>query len=79
MDYRITDFGAVVSDALQTEAIQKTIDTCFLAGGGRVVVPAGAFRTGCIRLRSNVTLYLESGPELSGETLGCQRTHHSSA
>ena len=66
MDYRITDFGAVVSDALQTEAIQNAIDTCFLAGGGRVVVPAGAFRTGCIRLRSNVTLYLESGAILEG-------------
>ena len=44
MDYRITDYGAVVSDALQTEAIQKAIDTCFLAGGGRVIIPAGIFR-----------------------------------
>lgn len=43
MDYRITDFGAVVSDALQTDAIQKAIDTCFLAGGGRVIIPAGIF------------------------------------
>ena len=66
MDYRITDFGAVVSDALQTEAIQKAIDTCFLAGGGRVVVPAGIFLTGGIRLRSNVTLYLEAGAILEG-------------
>ena len=66
MDYPITDYGAIVSDALQTDAIQKAIDACFLAGGGRVVVPAGAFRTGCIRLRSNVTLYLESGAILEG-------------
>lgn len=66
MNYLITDYGAVVSDALQTAAIQKAIDACFLAGGGRVVIPAGIFRTGCIRLRSNVTLYLESGAILEG-------------
>lgn len=64
--YLITDFGAKVSDALQTKEIQRAIDACFLAGGGRVVVPAGVFRTGCIRLRSNVTLYLESGAVLEG-------------
>jgi len=41
-EFLITDFGAVCSDMLQTEAIQEAIDRCFLAGGGRVIVPAKA-------------------------------------
>ena len=64
--YFITEFGAKVSDALQTRQIQETIDTCFREGGGKVVIPAGVFRTGGLRLRSNVTLYLESGAILEG-------------
>ena len=59
--YTITDFGAWVCDGLQTPYIQKAIDTCFLNGGGRVTIPRGIFRTGGIRLRSNVTLYLQTG------------------
>lgn len=66
MHYKITDFGAVTSDALQTEAIQKAIDTCFLQGGGTVEIPTGIFRTGGIRLRSHVTLLLKSGAILEG-------------
>ncbi len=64
MDINIMDYGAVVSADLQTKIIQKAIDDCFLAGGGTVIIPAGIFRTGGIRLRSNVTLYLKSGAML---------------
>ena len=64
----ITDFGARVSDVLQTTAIQAAIDACFLAGGGTVTVPCGVFRTGGIRLRSGVTLYLKAGAVLEGST-----------
>lgn len=64
--YNIRDYGARTCDALQTNAIQAAIDACFLSGGGRVVVPCGIFRTGGLRLRSNVELYLESGAILRG-------------
>lgn len=64
--YNILDYGAEFSDRLQTEKIQKAIDDCFLAGGGRVVVPCGVYMTGGIRLRSNVELYLEAGAILKG-------------
>lgn len=64
--YNIKDFGAVVCDRLQTNAIQNAIDKCFTDGGGTVVVPSGIFRTGSIRLRSNVRLHLESGAILEG-------------
>ena len=46
--------------------IQKAIDDCFLAGGGRVVIPCGVYLTGGIRIRSGVELYLESGAILKG-------------
>ena len=64
--YNIKDFGAVVCDRLQTKAIQNAIDECFLAGGGKVVVPKGIYRVAGIRLRSDVHLHLESGAILEG-------------
>ncbi|WP_049775612.1 glycosyl hydrolase family 28-related protein [Caldicellulosiruptor kronotskyensis] len=58
----VTDFGAK-GDGVSfcTEAIQKAIDTCFENGGGVVVIPAGIYLSRPIRLKSNVTLYLEEG------------------
>lgn len=64
MKFVITDFGAKTGDRLQTEAIQKAIDTCYLQGGGEVVIPAGIYRTGGLLLRSHVTLHLMSGAVL---------------
>lgn len=64
-EYNIVDFGAVRGQ-LSTTAIQKAVDACFSAGGGRVLVPAGTFITGSIILKSNVSLYLENGAELLG-------------
>ncbi len=65
-EWNVCDYGAVCSDRLQTEKIQKAIDDCFLAGGGRVRVPCGVYLTGGLRLRSRVELYLESGAILKG-------------
>jgi len=64
-DYNILDFGAL-KGKLSTIAIQKAVDECYTAGGGRVVVPTGIFVTGSFILKSNVNLYLEQGAELSG-------------
>ena len=65
--FLITDFGAEANcNELQTEKIQLAVDTCFGSGGGRIVVPEGVFLTGGIRLRSNCTLYLQSGATLKG-------------
>lgn len=62
-DFSITSYGAVPgSDA--TTAIQKTIEACHLAGGGRVVVPPGTWNTGAIHLRSNVNLHISRGATL---------------
>ena len=49
-----------------TCVIQKAIDDCFLQGGGKIVLEAGEYVIGGIRLRSNCTLYLKSGAVLKG-------------
>lgn len=65
--YVITDFGAIADTSrLSTVAIQKAIDKCNLNGGGKVIIPAGNFKTGTIILKSNVILYLENGAVLYG-------------
>jgi len=65
--YNILDFGAKSDTSfLSTKAIQQAIDACSEAGGGSVVVPAGAFKTGSVFLKSHVNLYLKSGAVLYG-------------
>ena len=68
-DYNITKYGAVSDTTrLSTKAVQRAIDACSAAGGGRVVVPAGSYKIGSIFLKSNVHLYLEQGATLYGST-----------
>ncbi|PZQ45210.1 MAG: glycoside hydrolase, partial [Phenylobacterium zucineum] len=51
--------GAAEGDVEATSAaIAKSIEACAAAGGGRVLVPAGRWPTGAIRLRSRVELHL---------------------
>jgi hypothetical protein len=54
--------------ALDTAAIQKSIDTCARLGGGEVRFPAGVYRSGTLHLRSHVALRLEAGAVLRGST-----------
>jgi hypothetical protein len=54
--------------SLDTKAIQSAIDACGQAGGGTVVFPPGHYLSGTIRLRSKVTLVLDSGARLIGTT-----------
>jgi polygalacturonase len=65
-DVNVTAHGAKGDGAFDcTPAIRAAIDACHKAGGGRVVVPAGRFLTGAIRLRSNVNLHLLEGATLA--------------
>ena len=58
--FNILDYGAVADGkTLNTQAIQAAIDACFYAGGGRVVIPSGIFKTGTVWLKSGVELHLE--------------------
>ncbi len=65
--FNIKDYGAIGDGlAMETNAIQKTIDTCHEAGGGTVWIPAGRFVIGTVQIKSNVTLSLDYGAELLG-------------
>ena len=68
MDYNVLDFGAVGNGiADDTAALQAAVDACSAAGGGRVVLPGGhVFRSGALRLHSNLELHLEMGAVLKG-------------
>jgi len=64
MVYNILDYGAVSDGETKcTAAIQKAIDDCS-ATGGRVLIPAGRFLSGTLRLKSDVELHLEHGARL---------------
>lgn len=66
-DLVITDHGAVADGVtLNTAAIQSAIDAAQSAGGGRVVIPAGTFRSGSIFLKPGVELHLAEGAVLLG-------------
>jgi len=68
-DFNILKYGAKPGGTFDCrEAINGAIDACAKAGGGRVVVPAGEFLTGAIRLRSNVNLYVSKGATLKFST-----------
>lgn len=61
--YSIIDYQQQ-GDTLFTKAINRAIEVCSQAGGGKVVVPAGTFYTGPIRMKSNVNLHLSEGAVL---------------
>lgn len=65
--YSITDYGAVNdSTAVQTAAIQKTIDEAYNNGGGVVVIPKGTFMSGSLFFRANTHLHVTEGATLKG-------------
>ncbi len=51
---------------MDTRAIQKAIDQCHAAGGGKVYLHNGRFLSGTLYLKSNVTLHIEAGAVLLG-------------
>ncbi len=64
MNINILNFGADISSADNSAAIQAAIDHLSDLGGGRVIVPTGRFVTGTIYLKDNIELYLECGAVL---------------
>lgn len=68
-DYPVTAYGAKPGAAyLNTTAINKAITACHAAGGGRVIIPAGLFRSGTIVLKDQVELHLAPGATLQAST-----------
>jgi len=64
----VRDFGAVGDGAaMDTAALQRAIDAC--GPGQEVYLPAGVYRTGALRLHSQMALYLEKDTVLQGTSV----------
>lgn len=62
-------FGAVAdSSILSTDAIQKAIDYCAVAGGGTVTLEPGYYQTGALFVKSGVNLKIDKGVTLLAST-----------
>jgi polygalacturonase len=60
--YNVRNFGAVGDGkTLDSPAINRAIEACAQAGGGTVLLPAGTYLSGSIRLKSNINLFLDTG------------------
>jgi hypothetical protein len=65
--FDVKQFGAAGNGvALDTASINRAVDACAAAGGGTVYFPAGTYLSGTVRLKDNVTLWLDSGAVLLG-------------
>jgi len=60
--YNVRDYGAVGDGrTLDSPAINAAIEAAVRDGGGQVVLPAGTYLCGSIRLKSNIDLHLAAG------------------
>lgn len=62
----VRDYGAKGDGVTKdTAAIQSAIDATEKQGGGEVHIPPGRYMSGTLRMKNNVTLYLEAGATLA--------------
>lgn len=65
--YVVTDYGVGTdSTVVQTEALQRVIDTAAKDGGGAVVIPKGTFLSGALFFKHGTSLIVEEGGKLKG-------------
>ena len=63
--YNVKDYGATGNGkTLDHTAINRAIDAAATNGGGQVILPAGTYLCGSIRLKSNIDLHLSAGAKI---------------
>ncbi len=68
-DVNVKDYGAVGDGkTMNTDFLQKAIDSCHAGGGGKVIFPEGIYLSGTIALKDNVILHFQKGSRLLGST-----------
>ena len=66
-NYNVRTYGAVGDGKnLDSPAINKAIEAAAEAGGGTVLVPAGIYLSGSIRMKSNIHLLVDAGATILG-------------
>jgi polygalacturonase len=66
-DFNVRAFGAFGDGTnLDSPAINKAIEAAAAIGGGTVLVPAGTYLSGSIRLKSNIHLVIDAGATILG-------------
>jgi hypothetical protein len=71
--YNIRNYGAKGDGVtLDTAALQAAVDACNRDGGGTVLVPAGTFLIGAVKLKSYITLHIAASAKLLGSGDGKQ-------
>jgi polygalacturonase len=67
--FNVRDFGAKGDgETTDTAAFQKTLDTCAVSGGGRVIVPAGRYLIGSVQMGYQTILKLEPNSVIVGSS-----------
>lgn len=65
--YNVRDYGATGDGkTLDSPAINRAIEAAAKAGGGTVVVTAGTYLSGSIRMKSNINLLIDAGATILG-------------
>ena len=63
--FDIRQYGAREGGSFKnTLAIAATIEACYNAGGGKVLIPEGVWLTGPIHFKSNINLHIAEGAEV---------------
>jgi polygalacturonase len=66
-EFNVRDYGALGDGTnLDSPAINHAIEAAAQAGGGTVLLPAGTYLSGSIRLHSNIHLLIDAGATLLG-------------
>jgi len=66
--YNVVDYGAIGDgNTNNSEAINAAIEAAAKNGGGTIYFPAGNYLSYTIRLKSNITLFLDNGAVLIGD------------
>ncbi|HXF10793.1 MAG TPA: glycosyl hydrolase family 28-related protein, partial [Desulfuromonadaceae bacterium] len=65
--FNVRDYGALGNGAsLDSPAINRAIEAAAAEGGGTVLIPAGTYLSGSIRLKNNIHLVIDTGARILG-------------